>query len=150
MFQPPSLPDLNIQLIVPLVISGLLISAAIAYTWQRHKPSRVKLIPVYIALGVGLFLLPLLTQPHFRTISQTCKDYQLQKTLYSSTPGNSSCDREIADSEASYLAAYPIIANRQSPPVYLGLLTLGGGLVVTLKAQGSLRRTRQDHLRPGT
>jgi hypothetical protein len=136
-------------------MSGLLIGAAIAYTWQWHKRGRVnlfskKLIPVYIALGLGLFSLSLLTQPHFREISQTCKDYQLQKSLYSSTPANPECDREIADSEATYLAAYPVLANRQSPAGYLGLLALGGGVVVALRARGSVGRTRRGILRPGT
>lgn len=155
MFQPPPSPALNLQLLVTLVMSGLLIGAAITYTWQWHKPGRVnliskKLIPVYIALGVGLFFLSLLNQPHFREISQTCKDYQLQKTLYSSTPVNPGCDREIAESEATYLAAYPVLANRQSLPVYLGLLALGGGVVVALRARGSVGRTRRGILRPRT
>jgi hypothetical protein len=149
MFQPPPLPDLNLQLLVTLVISGLL-GAAIVYTWQRYKSGRVKLIPVYSALIVGLFSLSSLTQPHFRTTSQTCQDYQLEKTLYSSTPDSPECDREIADSEASYLAAYPLLDNRQLPPVYLGLLAFGGGIVVALQARGSAGRNRRGVLRPRT
>lgn len=152
MFALPPLPALNLQLLVTLVLSGLLIAAAIAYTWQPQKLSRVnliskKLIPVYLALGVGLFLLSLLTQPHFREISQTCKDYQLQKTLYSSTPANSSCDREIAESEAAYLATYPVLANQHSSAGYLGLLALGGSVVVALRVRSSAGRTRRSVLR---
>ncbi len=153
MFAPPPLPNLNLQMLVTSTMSALLIPAAIAYIWQQHKPSRVnlfskKLLPVYTASLVGLFLLSLLSQPHFQEISQTCKDYQLQKTLYSSNPANPSCDREIADSEASYLAAYPVLADRQSPTGYLGLLALGGGVIVALRARGSAGRTRRGVLRP--
>lgn len=155
MFAPLALPAVNLQLLVTLVMSGLLIAAAIAYTRQPHKLSRVnliskKLIPVYIGLGVGLCLLSLLTQPHFREISEICKDYQLQKTLYTSTPANSSCDREIAESEASYLATYPVLANRQSPIGYLGLLAGFGSVVVALRARGGAGRTRRGVLRPRT
>ncbi|HEY9634376.1 MAG TPA: hypothetical protein V6D14_13260 [Coleofasciculaceae cyanobacterium] len=153
MFQPPSLPDLNLQLLATIVISGLLIGVVLTYTWQQYKQNRVnlfskKLIPVYSASIVGLFLLSLLTQPHFREISPSCKNYQLQKTLYSSTPANPSCDREIAKSEATYLAAYPVLGNRQSLPGYLGLLAVGGGVVIALRAQGSVGRTRRGVLRP--
>jgi 1,4-dihydroxy-2-naphthoate octaprenyltransferase len=154
MFQPPHLPDLNLQLLVTLVMGGLLIGTAIAYTRQKRKLSWVnlskKLIPVSITLGVGLLLLSLLTQPQFREISQTCKDYQFQKTLYASTPVEPSCDREIADSEATYLAAYPLFANRQSPLKYIGLLALGGGVVVALRVRDSAGRTRRGVLRSRT
>lgn len=145
MFQPSSFLALNLQLLVTLVISGLL-GAASVYTWHRYKPSRVKLIskkliPVYITLGAGLFSLSLLIQPHFQIISQTCQDYQLQTTLYSSTPDNPECNREIADSEASYLAAYPLLGNRQLPPVYLGFLSFGGGMIAALVARDSVERS---------
>jgi len=154
MFQLSHSLAMNLQLLVTLVISGLL-GVASVYTWRRYKPSRVKLIskkliPAYITLGLGLFLLPLLIQPHFHITSQTCQDYQLQKTLYSSTPDNPVCDQEIANSEASYLAAYPLLDNRQLPPVYLGLLSFGGGIIIKLLATDSVGRTRLSGLRPRT
>jgi hypothetical protein len=155
MFHLPSSLALNLQLLVPLVISGLLISVAIAYTWRQHKRGRAnwlskKLMPVCIALSVGLFLSSILTQPHFRPISQTCQDYQLQKTLYSSTPATPSCDREIANSEAAYLATYPLFANQQSLLKNLGFLALAGGVVVALQARGRIGRTRRDILESET
>ena len=145
MFQLPPFLAMNLQLLVTLVISGLL-GVASVYTWHRYKPSRLKLIskkliPVYIALGAGLFSLSLLVQPHFHITSQTCQDYQLQTTLYSSTPDNPECNREIADSEATYLAAYPLLGNRQLPPLYLGLLSFGGGIIAALVAKDSVGRT---------
>lgn len=154
MFQPPSSLALNLQLLITLVISGL-IGVVSVYAWHRYKPSRVKLIskkliPVYISLVLGLLSLSLLIQPHFRITSQICQDYQLQKTLYSSTPDNPKCDREIVDSEASYLAAYPILDNRQLPPIYLGLLSFGGGIIVALRSRNSVGRTRRGVLRPRT
>ena len=143
MFAPPSLLDLNIH--VTLVMSGLL-GAASVYIWHQYKPGRVKLIskkliPIYITLGAGLFSLSLLIQPHFHITSQTCQDYQLQTTLYSSTPDNPECNREIADSEATYLAAYPLLGNRQLPPVYLGFISFGGGIIAALVARDSVGRT---------
>ncbi|MDP8965094.1 MAG: hypothetical protein M3O33_14160 [Cyanobacteriota bacterium] len=154
MFQPPPLPDLNLQLLVTPVMSGLL-GVMSVYAWQRYKPGRgklisKKLIPVYTALVVGLFVLSLLTQPQFRETSQACQDYQLEKTLYASTPDNPKCDREIADSEASYLAAYPLLDNRQLPPVYLGVLSFGAGIVIALWAKGRLGQNRRGVLRPRT
>lgn len=154
MFQPPPSLVMNLQLLFTLVISGLLGFASV-YTWHRYKPSRVKLIrkkliPVYIALVLGLLSLPLLNQPYFQATSQICQDYQLQKTLYASTPGNPVCDREIVDSEASYLAAYPIFDNRQIPLIYLGFLSFGGGIIVALWARDNVGRTRKGILRPRT
>jgi hypothetical protein len=155
MFQPPPSSAVNLHLLATLVMSVLLIGAAIAFTWQQHRSSRVnffskKLAGVYSALVVGLCLLSLQLQPHFHEISQTCKDYQLQTTLYSSTPANPGCDREIADSEAAYLAAYPLFANQQSSLGYLGLLALAGGVFFALQGRGDVRRTRRGILRPGT
>ncbi len=136
-------------------VSGLLVGVAIAYTWQQHKSGQAnlrnkKLLLVYVALVVSPFVLSLLTKAQFHPISQTCQDYQLQKTLYSSTPTNSVCDALIAESEAAYLAAYPVIANRQSSPGYLGLLALGGVAVIAIGARGMVGQIWRRASRPGT
>lgn len=119
--------------------------------WLQGKPQRPKrrvnltsktLIPVYLALVVSWFVFSLVTQPHFHPISEICQDYQLQKTLYAATPVNSECDRAITQSEASYLAAYPIVPNHQATFKYLGFVAVAGVVLVTLRT-GVVGQIRQ-------
>lgn len=116
---------------------------------QRHKPSRInftskKLIPIYLTLVISWFVFSRLTQPHFQPISEICQDYQLQKTLYASTPVNSECDRAIAESEASYLVTYPVVTSQLSTSGYLALIALAGGVLVTLRTRSILRQILQS------